>query len=365
MSKEWTFIDHVTDYLTRPKMGDQKEPTFYPSEATATYLNKYGETTVVGKCRRSAFFRLVRDLTAYDPETYAHLQPLADELAEKDIPADRYMRWIWEAGNLYETHLTNLAKAAGVFIGEQITVYIPKVKVSGRIDLVIVNPRTGKLSVVEAKSIYGHNADSVFGKELKKFTRLGEPRDSNLMQIAIYDWWFASARDDFEESRLTYGARDKGTYGEFLVRINYTDPDNLYIEYKQMLPIHGEWVTTPMTINSIIRNYQYIQEHIDTNQIPPRDYDLQFTPEQLERQYQDGELTEAETKKHEKLKVVKLREDKKQGIILSEENEALLLKYDGKRIVKDQKPIEKGNWQCRLCSARNVCYDDTGNPRNL
>ena len=40
---QWSFISHVTDYLARPRLGNQKAPTQWPSEATATREDEYGD----------------------------------------------------------------------------------------------------------------------------------------------------------------------------------------------------------------------------------------------------------------------------------------------------------------------------------
>lgn len=374
MSNKWTFIDHITDYLMRPRMGDLREPNHYPSEASCLVKDSAGDISVVGKCRRASVFRHVVELTKYDPQKWGHLQSLADMLVRKEIKPDRYLQWIWDAGNMYEEHIINYSKAAGVFISTQTPVYVPSHRISGKIDLVIVNPQNGKLSIVESKSIYGHSIESVLGKdywsktENKKMIKLGTPRDSNLMQIGLYQWWFASPRPEFENARLVYGARDTGVYGEFLVRINI-DPTtgNMPIEYKQVLPYESDWTDSGLTINSILKDgYEYVQRHIDSGLVPPRDFVLQYDDAKIDKLYEADELSKVDREKYEKLKVVKLRARALAGETLTKEEQDLVDEYQGKRIKADQKPIEKGDWQCRLCQWRNVCYDQkTGKPTSV
>lgn len=31
----WSFIQHATDHLSKPRFGEQKQPTLWPSSATA------------------------------------------------------------------------------------------------------------------------------------------------------------------------------------------------------------------------------------------------------------------------------------------------------------------------------------------
>jgi hypothetical protein len=369
----WTFIDHVTDYLMRPRMGDSKEPTYYPSEATSLYVDAAGATQVAGKCRRAVFFRHVVETTKYDPDNWGHMQPLADMLIRKEVKPDRYLQWIWDAGNMYEEHIINYAKSAGVFIGTQVPVYVKSHKISGKVDLIVVNPENGKLCIVETKSIYGHAIDKVLGKKTtdrktgKPIIEYGVPRDSNLMQIAIYQWWYGLPRSDFEHARLVYGARDTGVYGEFLVRVS-VDPvtANMPIEYKQLLPYESDWIDSGLTINSILKDgFEYVQNHLDTGQIPSRDFEAQYDQAKIDALYAAEELSKADTEKYEKLKVITYRQRLLDGDQLTTEEQALVNQYDGKRIKIDQKPIEKGDWQCRFCQWRDVCYDQDGVPRDL
>lgn len=365
----WTLMDSLTDVLARPRMGEQKEPNFYPSEATAVYENEYGEEVIAGKCRRAAFFRLVKDWYDFDPESWQHMQPLAEELERKEIPFDKYTYWVFEAGNIFERHIKNMTKKAGVFVEEEVPVFLPNPRVSGRIDIIVLDYTTNKLNIVEVKSIYGHNTTSVFGNKKSRFKPMvpGEPRDSHLMQTGFYQWRFAMHRDDFGPARLCYGARDKGTYGEFLVRIGYNEATNSFpIEYKQVLPMELDWVTSPITINSMLRDgYEYVQNHLETGVIPPRDFELMYSPDKIATMYERGELDKASEEKYEKLMVLELRERVDAGETLSAEEQELHDRYDGKRIKKDQKPVEKDDWQCRLCKWKDICYDANKQPTAL
>ena len=73
-------------------------------------------------------------------------------------------------------------------------------------------------------------------------------------------------------------------------------------------------------------NYKLVQDALATCEVPPRDYELLFSQERIEEMYQAGDLTKTDTALHEKRKK-QLAEGKK-------------------RVVK---PVEKGDWQCRLC----------------
>lgn len=340
---KWAFIQHVTDYMRRPRMGDPRAPTLWPSEATAVIENEWKEQEVVGKCRRATYFRYLIDLYAYSPQ-YAHYRPLVESLKLQMTPVDSYLLWIWRAGELYEEYMVEAARDSGVWIASQVQVYVPEINLSGKIDIVTVNPDTSKLSIVEAKSVYGHNGNYVLGSpgERKKGV-LGTPKDSNLMQIALYDWWYADRRAEFEESRLVYGARDTGRYAEYLVDTRLNPDTNITeIWYQGVAPVETQWVKSPITIDSIIQQYQYIQLCVDTGAIPDRDFELQYSDEKIAKLYERGELNKVETER-----VGKRLEQIKEGK------------------AKINKQIEKGDWQCSSCQFQKICYDQEGNPRKV
>jgi hypothetical protein len=327
----WSFIKHVTDYMTRPRFGEQKAPTLWPSSATG---EKNGQT--VGKCRRQAFFRYASDHYSFSKE-YAHYKEFYEHIKSSRLPRSTYTEWIFRQGDLYEDHCINLAKEAGIFIATQVSVYVPKYNVSGKLDLITINPETNKYHIVEVKSIYGFNSNSILGTDAQQRRgSMGEPRDSHLMQLGIYQWWFANNHDDFGPGLLVYGSRDTGRYGEFYVTVEADETDGLeYIYYQSVVPVLGQKVNTGISIKSIMKNYHYTSKCLEEKVLPPRDYDLRFSDEKISELYEAGELSKADTAQYEKRK--KQVEEGKTKLV---------------------KKVEKGDWQCRFCDYKNVCYDN-------
>lgn len=327
----WTFIDHVTSYLHRKKIGDRRQPTLWPSEASAVT-----PSGVVGKCRRAVFFRYLTENYFYYDGKYTNWKPLVDRLSKETLPFDPYLTWIGQAGQLYEESVVELAKASGVFIEGQVPLYIQSHNVSGKLDLVIINPETGRKSLVELKSVFSYNADIVMGKPTdRRRGDMGTPRDSNLMQVALYQWWLGE-RESFEDARLVYGARDTGRYAEYNISVEGND-----IFYQGTCPINAPKKKSEITIDSILDQYLYIQNHLDSYKIPLKDYDLQYSDEKIERLFRAGELTKIETQRVEK-RLEQIAQGK-----------------------KPNKQIEKGDWMCSRCQYRNICYDKEGTPREL
>ena len=339
----WSFISHVTNYLKRPRFGQSKAPTLWPSEATATVTNEYGEEVVEGKCRRATYFRFLTQCFSYYGEKYSVYQPLVEAIRTEYIEVDNYLRWIWKQGDLYEEYCIQAAKDSGVYIADQCQVYIPEVNVSGKIDLVVIDPVTNLYRAVEVKSVYGYGANTVLGTPAqRKHGRLGEPRTSNLMQIGIYDWWYTSREEEFGESLLSYGARDTGRYAEYIIR-THEDPDGLHrIKYAGVSPHETVEVATDITIENVLQQYKYIQDCVDSGQIPDRDFDLSYSEEKIQKFYDRGLLNKSDTSRFEK---------RKQQI---EEGKSRLIK-----------PVEKGDWQCSRCSYKTICYQQDGTPQDI
>lgn len=326
----WSFVNQITNELSRGFLDEQKAPTLWPSAATAMVGGK-----VVGKCRRQSYYRYATDSYNFN-EKYDYIEPLALEIKEKKLPVSQYTKWIWRAGELYEEYCIELAKQAGVYVGTQISIYVPKFNVSGKIDLIVLNPEDSNYQIIEVKSIYGFNANNIIGTEaMHKKMEMGTPRESHLMQLGIYQSWYANPKE-WGPGILLYGARDTGRFAEFLVTVEHNEEDGLdYIWYQGNYPIQTKKVNSGITIQSIMTNYASIMTALENNQIPDRDYYLSYTEEMIDSLYEAGQLNKTETTQYEKRK--KQIEEGKTRLV---------------------KPVEKGDWQCRLCEYKNVCYQD-------
>lgn len=341
----WSFIEHITKSLSRKRGGDPKPPTLWPSEASAVVNGK-----VVGKCRRATFFRFMLENYSYS-SNYKVWATLADHIKKNQLPVEPYLLWIWRQGELYEDFVVEEAKISGVFLEGQTQVYIPDYNVSGKKDLEVLNPLTGKRSIVEVKSVYGFGGNVVLGtpSERRKGGS-GKPKDPNLMQTALYHWWHASEDDAYEESRLVYGSRDTGRYGEYLVKTENVD-GVVKILYKPHTPNPGAWVTSGITINSILEEYRNQQLWLDAGTIPPRDFNILYGEEELAELYAEGELNKTEVQQYEK--VLERREENKIAI------------QNGDKPKKELKQIEKGHFQCGFCPYSPICYNKDNTPRDL
>jgi hypothetical protein len=350
MSK-WHLSEHITEHMTRPRMGDPRVPNLWPSEASAVLVNSYGEDEHIGACRRAVYLRYTSDMYQYSPDEYTVYQPLVEEVKALTVKPDRYMQWIWAAGNLFENFVIEQAKQSGVYLADQVQVVVPEAGVVGKLDLMVVNPETGGIIAEEIKSIYGHNATSILGTPgMQNKQQVGKPRSSNLMQIAIYDWHLRKRIKELEVSRLFYGARDTGRFGEFNIKTELnTETGVTDIKYQAIVPNRGAVVTSPISIENILSQYKYIKTFFAEQILPRRDYDMNFTDEKIQLMYDRGELGKTDTESHRK--ILERVEENKERIA------------EGKKPKAELKPLRKGDWNCSFCSFKNFCYSPEGAPR--
>lgn len=338
----WTLSEHITAHFGNPRLGNMRPPALWPSEASAVIKSATGDLTVTGACRRSTFFRYVHANYTYDPKANEYYKPLVEKLeATKEAP-DRYMQWIWAAGNLFEDFVVEQAKQSGVFIEGQTQVVIPSINLVGKLDLIVIDPSNDKPTGVEVKSVYGHQAKDVLGSSSsKKYGKLGKPRDSNLMQAAIYEWHLKKTIPDFK-MRLFYGARDTGVFAEYSIDTIFENGEHS-IYYRGLAPVKTSIEKSEISIENIFAQYNYIQSHYESKTIPSRDYEILYSPEYVKKLNDAGELSKTNKEAYEKIEARK--------------QENIELVEDGKKPKKELKELELGDWRCANCTWRNTCYD--------
>lgn len=373
----FSIMNHVTNWLMRPRLGDDKPPSFWPSNASATDKNG----NVYGMCRRQQFFGYLRLVVKYSSKSdhkYDFWIPTVEEIEKDLVPTSKYFYWIWEQGKLFEDHMLDLAKESGIFIGTQIQVYIPKENVSGKIDLIAYNPLNDKNIIVEAKSVYGPGGEHVLGTTFeRKNGIMGEPKSNNLMQIALYDFHYAD--ETFDNSQLVYGDRGSGKYLVYEVDVN---KETGIIRYRCIDPYISEWVIVQYTIFDILNTYTWQQENVDKNRIPDRDFALKYSEKRLwelvDESYfivecdKEGEETDIKFKTIQEF--LDAGKDKKsRKFVVKQKDKFSISKDVAEKFVKyidrktnggrQVKMPDSGDWNCRFCQFQNYCYKADGSPR--
>lgn len=346
MQEKFSLFEHILISLRRPRVGDSKEPTQWPSEASCAYQSEYGEE-VAGSCRRRSFFRLLIEEYNFDSKAVPEsLYPVVDSLKALKKETSDYMRFIWAQGELYEDYIIQMAKNTGIFMHTQVPIYVPQYGISGKLDLIIVDPFSGMLHVIEAKSVYGHGGTKVLGTPAARNNGyLGIPKDSNLLQAAIYEWWWASKLPNYGHTKLVYGDRGTGYTGEFEVAIREeTTEDGTKLNRIWYFPMcrKGEWVSTPYTIEGTLEAASRNRKAIASGEIPPRDFYELYTREQVSAYYETGRLT-------------------RKTDIAQWESHLAREKENEERVAQGKKPKiaikypEIGDFHCNYCDYSEAC----------
>ena len=376
--KPFSVMSHLSEWLARKRLGDPKHPTLWPSCAGATDSNGRFH----GSCRRMTFLQYMVPLYFFSKATdnkYDKWKPFIDEILKYTTKPDKYQLWLFDNADRYEEYQIEHAKESGIYIGDQVPIYIASHNISGKIDLIVMNPFTGKSIITEIKSVYGYSADDVLGKNFGRYSNFtGEPRTKNLMQVAIYQYHFA--KDSNENARLLYGDRGTGKYAEYEVSV---DKETSVISYRCIDPLVWKWEKVPYTVLDIYEFYKFILDSVESEIIPQRDYSISYDISTLEKLTDESYKIIETSKEDEDLKEFSSVNDfinnpstKKSRIFrlssrgrttLSESAAHQFIKHldrktNGGRQVK--KP-EEGDYQCRFCQYRTLCYDDDLNPRNL
>lgn len=341
----WSLVESLTHHMIRPRLGDPSPPYLWPSEASATVVVN-GQSQHIGKCRRAVFLRHASDRFRFNPGQYAGLAPIVHEAGAVRSKPDNYMIWIWKQGEIFEEIMVETVKSLGLFVQDQVQVFYPGVNVRGKIDLVAINPVSGLKTAVEFKSVYGYNANSVLGTPAaQRKGELGKPRDSNLMQIALYQNQYKD-NPDFESGRLIYGSRDTGRTAEYLIDVDAQGR----ISYQGVYPVKTKPTVVPYIVPDILASYEEINKYIESGTLPARDFDLQYTQERVLGMFDRGELGKTDSAQIEKYRA---------RLVENQERQA-----QGQKPLKVLVLPEKGDWECSYCNMKNFCYDQDGNPRN-
>lgn len=372
-------MSHLSKWIMRPKIGDSKSPTLWPSSPAA--LKKTGE--IYGSCLRQIYLQYIIQYYNFKKNNsyeLNNLKEIAEEAKKSLVPFDKYQMWLFDSAERYEEHIIENAKEAGIYVSSQTPIYLDKYKLSGKIDLIAYNPLNGKNIITEVKSVYSFGGDEVLGKNFNRFNNFsGKPRTKNLMQTALYAWHFSN--ENYENAHIIYGDRGSGKYSEYEIRIS----ENTSISYRCIDPVITEWTVVDYNIDDILRAYEHILNCIQHNILPTRSFDLQFSLEKIHKAIEDEfniiELNNEEQpinvfsslsefiKTGKEKKNRKIGVEEKKHIINTSITEATAIQYtkyldrktNGGRLVKA--PTE-GSWECIRCSFRNFCYNEDKTPKH-
>jgi hypothetical protein len=155
----------VFPLIDRAMLAQESREAYYsrtarvwPSEASAELFDTR-EAGIAGGCHRKSYFRMTGE-------------PPTNQI---DVVGARRFR----TGRAMELDIVNLARAAGIFVAAGVRYHVADIDLPLELDLVVRDPQTGSMYIIENKTTYGYTAN-------KNVIKDGHPRLEGVMQSAIY-----------------------------------------------------------------------------------------------------------------------------------------------------------------------------------
>lgn len=244
--------------------------TLWPSQASV--LSTSGE--VIGRCLRASFYSKTGEV-----ET----NPVDD-----NIVAMGYM------GTKIEDGIIELCKNQGIW--EANNIKWQAYGISGEVDIVIrvlneeLNPPQEEMYIVECKScsgyyvnkeLFGYNEGTGVNRQYVK----GKPKDKHLLQSVLYA--HVAKEKGFKGTILYYVSRDEAKMTEFLITVD--DEGRIFI--------NGD-LDPRFKVQDIIQRYAVLQAAIDSRELPERDYQPEYTDDEVKALYANKKISKAAHDNH-------------------------------------------------------------------
>tara|TARA_Y100001973_G_C5178800_1_gene323615 strand:+ start:898 stop:1821 length:924 start_codon:yes stop_codon:yes gene_type:complete len=272
------------------------KPHLWPTESSVQWEASNGLVITEGSCSRAVWYRI-------------NGFPVTDE------PIPR-MHWVWKAGQDWEDHCNQLSADRGILAAKSIKIQDTSLPltISGEIDGVnfyLDSENIKHFYVIDYKSTGGSYYNTV--KLMGNSRHNPFPKVENLLQLMVY-----LHRDPrLEFGMLVYLIRDKMDRTQFEIEL-ITDDDGLVFAR-----VNGKNYPK-YSVNEIYRRYARICDYYDREELPPRDYDFEYTDSKAKMLHDVGELSKSALQKH----------------------------LSGK--AKDR----QGHWRCSYCNFRQQCELD-------
>jgi hypothetical protein len=290
--------EHTDRHISRLRFKEPPSGYFYPSEASVKLTDEHGDTYTEGGCLRAAYFRISGEF--------------------ERLPNEPRTEYIFMQGKIIEQALIDYWKEMGIWVANNVKFRDEENRISGELDVVLIEPETAQQYGVEVKTFYGYQAEKeLFGN----YKNPGFPKMSQLLQTLTYvNYWKDKGIPFF---RMAYFARDSVKRTTFKVELQ-KEGNILYPK------VDGE-VIREFTMGDVLSRYKELKGYVDSKIVPPNDYELQYSDVKIEDFYKKGKI--AKTK----------YEDYKKG--------------------KLGKHEYIGDWNCSYCAYKAVCWGS--NRRNI
>ena len=305
--------------FSNPSLRDyRKSSSFHASAASVTIPNSLGGQEIVGACNRQQYLRI------------------------KDVPRSDIGETDWNIAALLGEKVHDLAvdliNDHGFTMGLQILkaehpFFDPRINLSGRCDILCWDYNQQMPIGIEVKSVGEYKAGKV----------LESPQPEHVLQAMLYLDYYKNTIPDNQKAPerwyIWYFAR---TESWAIKGKKHGSPFTMLWDFYITLSGPEKTVTvhTPngperwehFNINNIHRRYHELKQAVTLEELPPRDFDLQYSVEKIVGMY-----------KHGKLEFKKYTEPVK--------------KWLDKGSPEGKLKLAIGDFECRVCPWKSHCWD--------
>jgi hypothetical protein len=300
--------------------SSRRSQYFHPSSASTEY-DKDGMHVVEGSCLREQYYRIANvESTSPSEPDYIFSALMGDKVSELIV-------------ELIDTHGFRMGLQR---LAVEHSFYDERINVSGRSDLIFWDHNSSEVVGIEIKSVGMYKADQT----------LDNPDPSHIMQSVLYLDYYKNFIPPNQKSPkawyIWYVAR---TENWNIKGKKHGSPMTMLWDYKITLDssgvptvegAYGSKVFPQYSVASIHARYNKLEGYVEKNEIPPRDYDLQYSEEKLAALHKLNKLT----RKMDKEKVEK---------------------WIAKGAPEGKLNLDLGDFACRLCSYKNECWNISSN----
>jgi len=316
------FTEPLEKVITNPPIRDVRaRNAFYPSSASVRVMDpQTGRPKSIGGCLRRQYY----EITGVNPTNHSDA---AGELKK-------------EMGGVIQELMEEKLKAAGLWMASEKSIWIPKYKISGRLDTWCWDPESMKPGKTKTPIAIEFKSTGRFGEPGLINPSKGKlmPKEDHVCQVIPYldffSQWpemfhgqpmrviiFAIGRDSLNWKEHMVFLAGKGHYGMDL------KDDKRYAVVRNEA---GTFQLKYITVAGVYSRYMQVAEHLRQGKVPERDYALQY----------DNELI---LKMAEKEMISKTDRGKVASAV--------------KRDPEGREPwLKKGDWQCGWCPFKDKCW---------
>jgi hypothetical protein len=226
------------------------------------------------------------------------------------LPANSRSELIFAMGHAVESIVVEQWKQMGLWVDNNVKFTTDRLgfPLKGELDAILREPPDGRLYGIECKSFSGYfGTTEIMGN--KKHP--GAPKINQLLQTLVYTYIF---KEELYCFRMVYMARDEPE-NHRTFKIELANEGDLHYPV-----IDGE-INRAFTVEDIFSRYRLLQEYLDRDELPPRDYEDIYPDSKVEYLTSLGKVSKTARDDH----------------------------------FKGKKPC--GDWQCRYCDVRHHCLN--------